>query len=361
VTNEEFTSNLKNLSKRIDSTKNGILTEEATKMSFIVPLIKILGYDVYDPSEFVPEYVADVGTKKGEKVDYAILTNNSPTILIEAKWCGEELEKHDGQLYRYFSVTKAKFAILTNGVFYRFFTDLDEPNKMDEKPFLEVNMLELKDIQIQELWKFSKEKFDEGKIFDSASEMKYTNSTKRRIINELNNPTDPFVKLIISDIYGGTKTQRVVDDFRIIIKKAFAQYINELISDRLKNALDSERESITSETLTNTEVAEVSDVEQKQIVMSEDKLQAFYIIKSMLADFIPLASITYKNTESYMAILLDGNVRKWICRVKLGGRVNSLILPASNNKTTLVNFENLDELYTLKQNIIESANRFHEG
>lgn len=95
-----------------------------------MPFFSLLGYDVFDPHEFIPEFTADVGIKKGEKVDYAITKDGKPIILIEAKWCGDNLEKHGSQLFRYFGTTSAKFGILTNGIIYKFYTDLDESNKM---------------------------------------------------------------------------------------------------------------------------------------------------------------------------------------------------------------------------------------
>ncbi|WP_034378823.1 type I restriction endonuclease, partial [Dehalobacter sp. UNSWDHB] len=137
----DFIDELKQFALRVENLREKITTEEATKNSLILPFFQMLGYDIFDPSEVVPEFTADVGIKKGEKVDYAIFQNGTPIILVEAKWCGEKLDKHGSQLFRYFGTTKAKFGILTNGIIYQFFTDLEEPNKMDEKPFMELNLL----------------------------------------------------------------------------------------------------------------------------------------------------------------------------------------------------------------------------
>lgn len=147
----EFNERIKQFSERVSMLKGTISTEEATKMSLVVPLFQLLGYDVFNPTEFCPEYTADIGIKKGEKVDYAILEDNQPTILIECKSCSEQLDKHASQLFRYFSTTPSKFGILTNGIIYRFYTDLEESNKMDLIPFLEIDMLSLKDSSINEL------------------------------------------------------------------------------------------------------------------------------------------------------------------------------------------------------------------
>ena len=177
----EFSESIKQFAERVSTLKESISTEEATKMSLIVPMFQILGYDVFNPTEFCPEYVADVGIKKGEKVDYAILENEKPTILIECKSCSEQLDKHSSQLFRYFGTTPAKFGILTNGIIYRFYTDLEESNKMDMVPFLEVDMLNLKDSTINELKKFCKENFDKEKIFSTAEELKYSGLIKNTL------------------------------------------------------------------------------------------------------------------------------------------------------------------------------------
>ena len=144
----DFIDKVKQFSKRIDMLKGNLATEEATKTALIMPFFNLLDYDVFNPIEFVPEFTADIGTKKGEKVDYAIMKDNNPVILIEAKGVNDDLTKHDAQLFRYFTSTNAKFAILTNGIIYKFFTDLEEPNKMDEKPFLEVNLLDLNENKV---------------------------------------------------------------------------------------------------------------------------------------------------------------------------------------------------------------------
>ena len=141
----DFIDQLRILSTRVMATRAMIQTEEATKNAMVMPFIQILGYNVFDPLEVTPELVADIGTKKGEKVDYAILRDGLPIILFECKKAGADLHiNHASQLFRYFHVTSARFVVLTNGLVYRFFTDLEQPNKMDEKPFFEFNILDFK-------------------------------------------------------------------------------------------------------------------------------------------------------------------------------------------------------------------------
>jgi hypothetical protein len=160
----DFADTFKLLADRVNRLRDNIQTEEATKNALIMPFIQTLGYDVFNPLEVVPEYITDVGIKKGEKIDYAIFKDGHPAILIECKHWRENLDLHDGQLLRYFHVSKAKFGILTNGIVYRFYTDLEDPNKMDEKPFLQFDITALKDAHIEELKKFHKSYYNPEQI-----------------------------------------------------------------------------------------------------------------------------------------------------------------------------------------------------
>ncbi len=348
-----FEEKIKSFIGRIDDLKENIKTEEATKTSLIMPFFTLLGYDVFNPTEFVPEFVADVGIKKGEKVDYAIILDDEPTILIEAKSVTEALEKHDSQLFRYFGTSKAKFAILTNGIEYKFFTDLDEANKMDSSPFLIINLLNLRDSDIVELKKFTKEAFDKNNILNSASELKYCGMIKSYLKQEFANPSDDFVKLILSsDIYGGRLYQNVVDKFKPIVKKSFNQYISEIVNDKIKTALNSDdTESESTEQPTD----ETNDDKQhNEIITTAEELQAFYIIKSILGDCVPLDRITHKDTVSYFAVLLDNKVTRWICRLYFKENVKYLIIPEANGQEK-ISLETMSDLYSLSDKLKSRA------
>ena len=294
----DFIDQLKQFSKRVDTLKDSIQTEEATKTAIIMPFFSMLGYDVFNPQEFVPEYTADVGIKKGEKVDYAIMKDDTPVILIECKSISENLERHDSQLFRYFGTTDAKFAILTNGLIYRFFTDLDNPNKMDSDPFLSINILDIRENQVRELKKFCKSEFDIDSIFSTASELKYVHGFKNQFAEQVENPSDELTRLFLQGCYTGQKTQAVIEKFRPLLKK-----------------VSTEKD------------ADVSDSNESKIVTTEEELEAYFIIKNLLKDVVDLQDITYKDTESYINILYKKNTRKWICRLKLTDTVKTLIVP----------------------------------
>lgn len=337
----DFIDELKQFSKRVESIKDTIQTEEATKTSILMPFFQLMGFDVFNPNELVPEFTADVGIKKGEKVDYAILKDGQPIILVEAKSVTEQLEKHDSQLFRYFGATKAKLAILTNGIEYRFYTDLDEPNKMDEMPFLNLNILNIKDAQVAELKKFHKSNFDLDTVLTAASELKYSNEIKSKFSNDLLNPSDEFVRFFLSDIYSGRVTQQIVDKFRPIIKKALNQYIAEMLNDKIQTALSTSEEN--NEPKENVEKEEIERKKPK-IITTNEELEALFIIKNLLKDVVSMDDITIKDTESYLNILYKNNTRKWICRLILTDKQKSMVYVDDNKQPQKIFLENIYDI-----------------
>lgn len=348
----DFIEEIKTFASKIAQRKESIQTEEATKMSLIVPFFQILGYDVFNPSEFCPEYTADVGIKKGEKVDYAILDNGDPIVLIECKWCGEQLDKHSSQLFRYFSTTTAKFGILTNGIIYRFYTDLEENNKMVMVPFLELDMLDLKDYQLAELKKFCKSSFDSDRIFSTAEELKYTSLIKQMLQKELEAPSDGFVRYILNDIYDGQKNQKVIDKFTPIVKKSFTSLVTETVNQKISSALNAS----PSQELTAEEPSE--EVVESKIITTEEEIQAFYIIRGILAGTVPISDIMHRDTESYFGILYQNNNRKPICRLNFDTKKKQILIPDPNKSFMRYYINSLNDIYTYKNQLIEVVKRY---
>jgi len=349
-----FIDEIKSFSERISNLKNTIATEESTKMSLVVPFFQMLGYDVFNPTEFCPEYIADVGIKKGEKIDYAIIINDVPTILIECKWCGDNLDKHSSQLFRYFGTSPAKFGILTNGITYKFFTDLEENNKMDLTPFLEINLEDIRETSITELKKFSKETFDKDNIFSTASELKYSNLIKDLLKTELEEPSEDFIRFLLTDIYDGQKNQKVIEKFKPIIKKSFNGFINDTVNQKISSALTKDEQ----ETIPKINVATDDSESESKIITTPLEMESFYIIKGILAGSVPTESIVYRDTESYFGILYQDNNRKPICRLNLDKKNKQLFIPDENKSFVRYYIESLNDIYQYKQLLIESAKRY---
>jgi predicted type IV restriction endonuclease len=322
----DFIDQLRVLANRIANTKDIIQTEEATKNAMVMPFIQILGYNVFDPLEVTPELIADVGTKKGEKVDYAILRDGKPIILFECKKSGGDLNiNHAGQLFRYFHVTDARFGVLTNGLTYRFFTDLEKPNKMDEKPFFEFNILEFKERDVEELKKFAKSAFDLDTILTTANELKYTRSIQTLLNHWVQAPSEDFVRLLSADLLGGKRfTPAAKDQFTAITKRAFEQLIGEKINERLKGAMSPESPSMVdlapSVAVPDEAARSAAPASNEQLATTIEELEAFHIIRSILREVVPSKRIFMRDAQSYCAVLLDDNNRKPICRLRFNNR-----------------------------------------
>ncbi|WP_181884359.1 type I restriction endonuclease [Neobacillus piezotolerans] len=353
---ESFIEQIKTLSARAQKIKNSIATEEATKTSLVMPFFQVLGYDIFNPEEFTPEFVADVGIKKGEKVDYAIMADGKPVILIEAKSVSEQLQKHDSQLFRYFGTTAAKFAILTNGLIYRFYTDLEEQNKMDASPFFEFNLLDMKESSMSELAKFKKDSFDLESIFTTASELKYLNKLKAFLNEQRENPSEEYVKFLISQIYDGIKTKNTIEKFEPLIKKGYKQFINELVNDKLNAALKNtnKEDALSQELLAEVEPLEVKT--EPQIVTTEEELESYVTVKFLLNETVPMDRISYRDNLSYFNILIDNNIRKWVCR--LGFNNSNKYIQFNDETRSSEKIEKVSDIAFYKDRLIEVAKKF---
>lgn len=348
----DFKDSIKQLGERVNTLKDQIQTEEATKNAFIMPFLQALGYDVFNPIEVVPEFISDIGLKKGEKIDYAIFKDGLPTILIECKHWKENLSIHDGQLLRYFHVSKAKFGILTNGICYRFYTDLVDANKMDEKPFLEFNINEIKDVQVEELKKFHKSVFDTASIVNTASELKYTNELKQLIQQEFLNPSEAFVKHFAKQVYPSNVSAKVLEQFTNLTKKSIQQHIADLINERLTAAIKKEDDKVKEEeALIALEKAKLEEV---KVVTTEEELEAFLIIKSILRQKVKVDRIHYRDAQSYFAILLDDNNRKTICRLYLNSGKKFIGTFDEQKNEKKVEITSLDDIFSCSDALLNS-------
>jgi len=346
----DFIDKIKELSARIPDQIDHIQTEEATKNAFVMPFIAALEYNVFDPREVLPEFTADIGAKKGEKVDYAILRDDKPAILFECKFCGADLEKeHATQLYRYFIATEAHFGVLTNGIIYHFYSDLEKPNVMDEKPFLEFNMLDIEESLVGELKKFTKTTFDLDSILTTAVELKYTKELMKLIDGELRSPSDEFVKFFASQVYSGRLTPPVREQFSELTSKAFKQVISNKINDRLKEAARLSEENVLSERATPEHETVIPNRAESQssngIITTEDELEGYYVIKTILREAIDADRVNIRDTKSYCGIILDDNNRKPICRLYYNSQQKHIDFFDEQKNIEAVPIDNVDDIY----------------
>lgn len=351
----EISERLASLATKVEQQKASITTEEATKNAFIMPFISlVLGYDVFNPQEVIPEFTADVGTKKGEKVDYAIIQDGQVQILIECKTVGAPLSvNHASQLFRYFATTNARIAILTNGEQFHFFMDLDRPNRMDEKPFLILDLTDLDPAAIPEVAKMSKEVFDLDSIANAAEELKYVGALKRVLASQFKEPDDAWVKILATRVYDGTFTARVREQFNALVRKASKQFLADQVNDRLKTALGSQGyASVGTDDLTGQEAAaeSVEEVEEaarqdRGVETTLEELEGFQIVRAIVCSEVAASRVVARDTKSYFGVLLDDNNRKPIARLHFNAGTKYLgVLDESKNETRYP-IEGLEDIY----------------
>ena len=347
---------LREVSARVAKRLESVKTEEGTKTALVLPFIThVLGFNVFDPDEVVPEYTADVGTKKGEKVDYAIVSNGIPIMLFECKHYGADLTKEPAsQLYRYFSVTAARLGVLTDGVTYRFFSDIDEPNKMDQRPFLELNMLDAESIDADEIKRFTKPAFDLEQILDTSKDLKYTREVLRLLAAEWTNPSEALVRHFASQIYDGVKTKSVVEQFERATRKAMHQFLTRQISDRLKSALSSTDSSEPAESETDTQ-PESTDT---GIVTTEEEWRAYYAVTAILTPEVPPDRVTLRDAKHLCSVLLDNTNRQPLCRLYFNTAQKRIGLIDANKSEERVPIDQIGDIFAHAARIRETARRY---
>ena len=341
----DFKDNILQIAERIEKQKDAIQTEEATKNAFIMPVIAALGYDIFNPFEVVPEMDCDL-TRKGDKIDYAVMKDNQPILLIECKHCLQKLDLHSTQLSKYYAASNARFGVLTNGIEYRFYADLDKINIMDEKPFLVVNMLDLSDTDIEQMKKFHKSYFNESDILDTAQELKYSTEIKSILNSEFASPSYGFVRFLTKRVYtSGQVTQKTVELFTPIVRKSINTVINDIIQDRLDLAgktIPAESSQMSSE-----EQQKVEELKQSNgAVTTQEEIDAYNIIRSILRSKFDAGSIIYKDFKSYFAIGFGNASYWWGCRLAFGSRKKNIYFPTDDYKSQeRVEIETLDDIF----------------
>lgn len=348
-----FDEKMAALIQRLPKMTDHLQTEEATKNALVMPFIAALGYDVFNPKEVVPEFTADLGTKKGEKVDYAIMKDGETCILVECKKANGDLSQQNmSQLFRYFTVTTARIAILTNGIQYRFFSDLEESNKMDKKPFLELDLSNPKPNALAEVKKMAKDDFDLDRMLSTASELKYTSEIKKVLIAQSEVPDEDFVRYFFQRVMPGSRfTGTYKELFSPLVSKAFHQFFSDKVSDRLRSALENEKETKTTTPETTPEVGQ--EPARDGIVTTEEELEGWNIVRAICAKSVAPSRVVHRDTKSYMGILLDDNNRKPICRLWFNSKQKYLGVFDEKKEETRIPIESVVDIYQHADKILE--------
>lgn len=341
---------LKFLSERVQSHSSSMITEEAVKTAVVLPFLQALGYDVFNPTEVIPEFSADVAGKKGEKVDYAIQVDNSIRILVECKPITVDLDKvHLAQLFRYFSVTSAKFAILTNGRSFQFYSDLEEPNKLDTRPFLVFELADIQSHLLPELRKFEKLGFDVEGILAAAERLKYTSALKTAITRLIDEPSEALIRLVAADVHDGKFTAQVLQQFSILVKSAFREVIRESVHNRLTSALAETEQPLLDDVMPDPDI----------IVTTEDEREGYLIVRAIVRETISANRVFMRDQKTYCGILVDNNNRKPLARLHFNRSVKHIGL-FDGEKEERIKIDSLDQIYDYTDRLRATAAAYKE-
>ena len=350
----DFPDGIKAHAKRIADLKDHAATEEATKMALIVPFLRLLGYDPNDPRIVIPEFCADFGGKKECKVDYAIKRGDDIVIIVEAKKVGDVLDgSREAQLQQYFqSLLPVKIAILTDGVRYKFYTDLENPNVMDKKPFMTFDFEAIEEGLIPELKKLCNECFDLDTALCAAQELKYLGQLKKIVAGEMETPSEDMVKLFARQVYDGKLTGNVVEAFRGRVKIAFENHLNDVLNARLQGAMQPSAYPTGAQAETDAPEGEVvplvifGNVQGNGIETTQEEVDGYHIIRAIMSKVVNPDRVFMRDQQSYCGVLLDNKNTRPICRMHFNAAsVKYLETFDAEKKGTRHKIENLNDIY----------------
>lgn len=321
----EFISKIHKHAEHIKKVAEHCTTEETTKQALILPMLDILGFNAYDPTKVQAEYRAEYrGVKSTDRIDYALMLNGEPVAFIEAKSYGEELSNHEGQLERYFnSATNVLIAAITNGVEWRFFTDLNEKNTMDEDPFLVVDFSKLEESQISRLYHFRRDGFKPDHLKEIAEESVYLNLFTDTIRNNLREPGIEFLRFIArqSEIRRQLNAG-FLESIAPIVKRA----VGSAISDMVVSGLSAKQEPEKQEHIVEVDIyADQVDADNPKIITTYQERQIYDFTKSLLPEVED--RLISRDTESYFTVLYDGKTNRWLFRYYGDRKEPIIVLP----------------------------------
>ena len=331
------------LQNKIKTISSNLETEESTKTALVLPFIQMLGYDIFDPTQVLPEYNCDIVKNKGEKVDYALLIENKIEIIIECKGFNVDLTPHRNQLSRYFVSTKANFAILTNGVTYQFYTDLDNKNLMDDYPFFQISLNSYTSTDVEVLEQFSLCNFNAKNINQKAADSKIITGITEEVKMMFEKPSLDIIKLCTKTIYKGRYTESVITKLTNLFKKALKQYVNERVSGQLREAVEAEESDIAKES---------------KIVTTDEEKQAFYIVQSIVRNSIPSSDIIMRDQISKCCILYKNNMATPITKLYFNDLKSLKIELFDKENPYKVNLNNIDEIYDYADSILKTCEKY---
>ena len=348
----ELIDKINALALRCKSHGKNLKNEEQTKMTLILPFIQMLGYDVFDPSEVVPEYDASLGVKKEDRVDYALMKDGKPIILIECKAYGTQLDAQKcSQLMRYFAGTPAHVGVLTDGNRYQLYSDLKEPNKMDDRPYIEFTLEDFKEIALPAIKKLTKDEFDVDVLQNEAKTLMYSKRIKDILTAEFKKPSLELVSWFVHKVDRELRNTRSVQDrFAPILDATMKSWLKDEINSRLESAKQPEQ----------ADQPDQLSPQDYGIVTTEMEIQVYLAVKAILAAVMPPEKVTLNDCKGFCNILYDGKQTKRIARMYSDGEQVTWFCTTdeNNNEANGKKISGLDDIYQFTDELRETAKRY---
>ena len=344
----ELRAAIAELSKQIPGLENAPSTEEeGTKHALILPLIRALGYNDSDRAEVVPEFIVD--RRSNERVDYAIISGDAPVIVIECKAASVNLsDRRVSQLNRYFNATSARIGILTNGIEYRFFSDFERPNLMDQDHFWEIDVENLEDGDLEQLQTLFGKGFSVEETLDSASRLKDIGMMATVLKAQYNQPDENFVKWLAGAAYSGRSaprwTAQNVEKFKDLASRAFVNFVGDTMRSVQQRA---------------SAEANEAEPDKERIITTAQEMEAFHMVKAIVRDVIDPARVGYRDRVGHCIVLVDNNGQKPLCHLLFNNeRRKQIRLFDENRDRTLHSVGSLDDIYAHAEQLRDTARRY---
>jgi hypothetical protein len=292
--------------------------EEATKQALVIPLLRLLGYDVYDPREIQPEYTADFAVKRSgqlEKVDYAILSAGQPIIFVECKAHDQVLEDHTGQLAKYFNATPSvRVAIIANGVRMKVFTDLQQPNILDPTPWIDIDLLQLKGIDLEALRKLRRADFSVEDIIAHAERTVYFRTMADFVTAMLREPNEAFVRFVAGEVFPSVRLMpKVIERLSPILKDAIQAAVLDSVAKSFASPPPMPETGVPPAIEKAVAVNDGAGERERNVVTTAEETRCFEMIARWIYEVHPDATVVPRDSQMYFAVN-QGNVRTWFMR-----------------------------------------------
>ncbi len=200
-------------------------TREKTKNALVLPFFKALGYDPFNLHEVQPGYVVDRAGDDAVTVDYAVLNDDAPALLVQCAEAGTDLQAIDAtSVLEGLAAAGGGIAAATNGCQYQFYAMSEAEGAEADAPFLVFDLLDYETegnaepASVQYLRRLTKPNFDAREARMAAFNLKYTRRLQDYFVQQQETPDRHFVRFLAAQVYEGSVSEEVLDWFHPVVQ-----------------------------------------------------------------------------------------------------------------------------------------------